>query len=200
MARTGSDRDLMAEEEQLWSELHGLIDTLPRDKVEEPGYFAEGWTAKDLIAHIGSWLAEAGAVLEQIRFGTYRPEEIDIDAMNKRFFDSLHDTAYPDVRAQAITARTQPSQDAAAIPATRAPPDSPAVYTRASSTRKRARTSLYIATNASSDGCAGPFRELFDPARMYPCFSAAARKGSIAAAPRANGSKTMITGHFFCVL
>ena len=78
-----------------------------RDKVEEPGYFAEGWTAKDLIAHIGSWLAEAGAVLEQIRFGTYRPEEIDIDAMNKRFFDSLHDTAYPDVRAQAITARNR---------------------------------------------------------------------------------------------
>ena len=107
MAQTGSDRDLMAEEEQLWNELHGLIDTLPRDKVEEPGYFAEGWTAKDLIAHIGSWLAEAGAVLEQIRFGTYRPEEIDIDAMNKTFFDSLHDTAYPDVRAQAITARNR---------------------------------------------------------------------------------------------
>jgi hypothetical protein len=107
MAQTGSDRDLMAEEQQLWNELHGLIDTLPRDKVEEPGYFAEGWTAKDLVAHIGSWLAEAGAVLEQIRFGTYRPEEIDIDAMNKTFFDSLHDTAYPDVRAQAITARNR---------------------------------------------------------------------------------------------
>ena len=97
----------MAEEQQLWNELHGLIDTLPRDKVEEPGYFAEGWTAKDLVAHIGSWLAEAGAVLEQIRFGTYRPEEIDVDAMNKKFFDSLHDTAYPDVRAQAITARNR---------------------------------------------------------------------------------------------
>jgi Mycothiol maleylpyruvate isomerase N-terminal domain len=107
MAQTGSDRDLMTEEEHLWSELHGLIDSLPEDKVEEPGYFAEGWTAKDLIAHIGSWLAEAGAVLEQIRFGTYRPEEIDIDAMNETFFDSLHDTAYPDVRAQTITARNR---------------------------------------------------------------------------------------------
>ena len=105
MSQTGSDRDLMAEEEQLWTELHQLIDTLPADKVEEPGYFAEGWTAKDLVAHLGSWLAEAGVVLERIRFGTYRPEEIDIDAMNQQFFDSLHDVAYPDVRAQAITAR-----------------------------------------------------------------------------------------------
>jgi Mycothiol maleylpyruvate isomerase N-terminal domain len=105
MAQARSDRDLMAEEEQLWKELHGLIDTLPEDKVEQPGYFAEGWTAKDLVAHIGSWLAEAGAVLEQIRFGTYRPEEIDVDAMNQTFFEALHETAYPDVRAQAITAR-----------------------------------------------------------------------------------------------
>jgi hypothetical protein len=107
MAQTGSDRDLMAEEQQLWNELHGLIDTLPRDKVEEPGYFAEGWTAKDLIAHIGSWLAEAGAVLEQIRFGTYRPEEIDIDAMNAQFYGSMRDVAFHDVRAQAFTARNR---------------------------------------------------------------------------------------------
>ena len=105
MSQTGSDRDLMAEEEQLWTELHQLIDTLPQDKVEEPGYFPEGWTAKDLIAHLGSWLAEAGVVLDRIRFGTYRPGEIDIDAMNEEFFASLHDVAYPDVRAQAITAR-----------------------------------------------------------------------------------------------
>ena len=105
MSETGSDRDLMAEEEQLWTELHRLIDTLPQDKVEEPGYFPEGWTAKDLIAHLGSWLAEAGVVLDRIRFGTYRPGEIDIDAMNEEFFASLHDVAYPDVRAQAITAR-----------------------------------------------------------------------------------------------
>ena len=60
----------MAKEEQLWTELHQLIDTLPADKVEEPGYFAKGGTAKDLVAHLGSWLAEAGVVLERIRFGT----------------------------------------------------------------------------------------------------------------------------------
>ena len=72
-----------------------------------PGYFVEGWSVKDLVAHIGSWLAEAGAVLERIRFGTYRPEELDIDAMNRTFYDDMHDVAFADVRAQGIAARNQ---------------------------------------------------------------------------------------------
>jgi mycothiol maleylpyruvate isomerase-like protein len=103
----GSTRDLLAEEDRLWSELHALVDSLPRDKVDEPGYFAEGWSAKDLVGHIGSWLAEAGVVLERIRFGTYRPEEIDIDAMNETFYDHMRDTAFSDVRAQGIAARNR---------------------------------------------------------------------------------------------
>ena len=107
MSDPGSTRDLLAEEDQLWSELHALVDSLPRDKVDEPGYFAEGWSAKDLVGHIGSWLAEAGAVLERIRFGTYRPEEIDIDAMNETFYDDMRDTTFSDVRAQGIAARNQ---------------------------------------------------------------------------------------------
>jgi Mycothiol maleylpyruvate isomerase N-terminal domain len=100
-------QELLAEEDRLWSELHGLVATLPVDKVEEPGYFVEGWSVKDLVAHVGSWLAEAGAVLERIRFGTYRPEELDIDAMNKTFYDDMHDVAFADVRAQGIAARNQ---------------------------------------------------------------------------------------------
>jgi mycothiol maleylpyruvate isomerase-like protein len=101
------DRGLRAEEERLWTELHRLVDSLPEDKVGEPGYFVEGWSAKDLVAHIGSWLAEAGVVLERIRFGTYRPEEIDIDAMNETFYCAMHDVAFPDVRAQGVAARNR---------------------------------------------------------------------------------------------
>ena len=102
-----STRDLLSEEDRLWTELHALVDSLPRDKVDEPGYFAEGWSAKDLVGHIGSWLAEAGVVLERIRFGTYRPEEIDIDAMNETFYDDMRNTSFSDVRAQGIAARNR---------------------------------------------------------------------------------------------
>jgi hypothetical protein len=105
--RSDPDRELLVDEDRLWSELHELVDSLPEDKVAEPGYFAEGWSAKDLVAHIGSWLAEAGVVLERIRFGTYRSEEIDIDAVNQAFFEAMHDVPFEVVRAQGIAARNQ---------------------------------------------------------------------------------------------
>jgi hypothetical protein len=97
----------MEEEQRLWTELHRLVDSLSADKIEEPGYFVEGWSAKDLVAHIGSWLAEAGVVLEQIRAGTYRPEEIVIDAMNEVFYEAMHDVPFPIVRAQGIVSRNR---------------------------------------------------------------------------------------------
>lgn len=107
MSEVGRDPELLAEEDRLWSELHDLVASMPRDDVAEPGYFSEGWSAKDLLAHIGSWLAEAGVVLERIRFHTFRPEEIDVDAMNRTFYDSMREVPFPDVRAQAVTARNR---------------------------------------------------------------------------------------------
>ncbi len=107
MSRSETADALMAEEDRLWGELHGLVDSLPRDKVEEPGYFREGWSAKDLVAHIGGWLAQAGVVLERVRFGTYRPEEIDIDAINAATYAAMHEVPFNDVRAQAVAARNQ---------------------------------------------------------------------------------------------
>jgi hypothetical protein len=106
----------MDEEGRLWTELHELVDALPQDDVEEPGYFVEGWSAKDLVAHIGSWLAEAGVVLEQIRFDTYRPAEIDIDAMNRAFYDAMHDVPFSVVRAQGVAARNRMLRAWAALP------------------------------------------------------------------------------------
>jgi len=102
-----TNRELLAEEARLWAELYRLVDGLPADRASEPGYFEEGWSAKDLVGHIGSWLAEAGVCLERIRAGTYRDEEIDIDTMNARFFDALHDVPLPVVKSQAIAARSR---------------------------------------------------------------------------------------------
>jgi hypothetical protein len=101
------DARLLAEESSKWTELHGLVASLPRERVAEPGYFAEGWSAKDLVAHVGSWLAEAGVMLEQIRSGTYRREDIDIDRMNRSFFEAMHDVPFDEVRAQATAARNR---------------------------------------------------------------------------------------------
>jgi hypothetical protein len=99
------DEELRAAEGRLWTEIHDLVDSLPPGKAAEPGYFVEGWSAKDLVAHIGSWLAEAGVLLEQIAAGTYRAHEVDVDAENARFYAAMHDVAFEDVRAQAFAAR-----------------------------------------------------------------------------------------------
>jgi hypothetical protein len=107
VSQASPQREVLAEEDLLWTELHRLVDSLPEERVAEPGYFVEGWSAKDLVAHVGSWLAEAGAVLERIRFGSYRPEEIDVDAMNQVFYEAMHDVAFPIVRAQGVAARNR---------------------------------------------------------------------------------------------
>jgi Mycothiol maleylpyruvate isomerase N-terminal domain len=99
--------ELMAAEDAGWDELHALMDSLTREEAEQPGYYPEGWSAKDLLAHIGSWLAEAGIVLLRIRVGTYQPEEIDIDSMNRTFLEIMKDVPLQTVRAQASSARAR---------------------------------------------------------------------------------------------
>jgi hypothetical protein len=116
MSEPSTKRVLMAEEDRLWAELHSLVDLLPEDQVGNPGYFAEGWSAKDLVAHIGSWLAEAGVVLERIRSGTYRPEEIRIDEMNQQFYVAMKDVPFRTVRAQASAARNRMLREWSALP------------------------------------------------------------------------------------
>src|SRR5205823_3433581 len=101
------DPDLRKAEDEGWHELHSLIDSLPAGAVERPGYFEEGWSAKDLLAHIGAWLAQAGVALEQIGGGTYRADEIDVDALNGRYLETLRALPFDVVRAQADAARAR---------------------------------------------------------------------------------------------
>jgi catechol 2,3-dioxygenase-like lactoylglutathione lyase family enzyme len=109
------DPDLRKAEDEGWHELHALIDSLPPSTVERPGYFEEGWSAKDLLAHVGAWLAQAGVALEQIGSGTYRAEEIDVDALNGRYLETLRQLPFDVIRAQADASRTRMLIAAAAI-------------------------------------------------------------------------------------
>lgn len=98
---------LLAAEDIGWRDLHALIDALMPEQAEQPGYYAEGWSAKDLLAHIGAWLAEAGVMLERIAAGTYRREEVDIDEMNRLSLEAMRDVPFQTVKAQASAARTR---------------------------------------------------------------------------------------------
>ena len=94
------------EEERGWEELIGLLEQVPEELVTAPGYFPEGWSVKDVVGHLGTWLAEAGVAIERIRAGTYRRDEIDIDRLNAEFLATMRDVPYDIVRLQAWSARS----------------------------------------------------------------------------------------------
>ena len=112
-----SQRELMAAEDAGWNELTSLAARLTLEEMERPGYFPEGWSVKDTLAHIGTWLAEAAVALEQIRSGTYQDGELDVDEMNARFLDAMRDMPLDVVRAQAWSARTRMLQEWEWLPA-----------------------------------------------------------------------------------
>ena len=94
-------------EEELWARLHAVLLKMTPKTADIPGYFEEGWTAKDAIAHIGTWMAEGAQVLRQIAAGTYREHELDIDAANARFLAAMKDIPLETVHVQLTAAHAQ---------------------------------------------------------------------------------------------
>lgn len=96
-------RELRGEAES-WQRLHAVIDRITPAMADVPGYYEEGWTAKDAIAHLGTWMAQGAANLRQIAAGTYREGELDIDAENERFLAAMHDVPLATVHLQTAAA------------------------------------------------------------------------------------------------
>jgi hypothetical protein len=84
-----------------------VLERLTPQIAEVPGYFAEGWTAKDAIGHLGAWMAEGAQMLRRIAAGTYREGEVDVDAENERFLAALRDVPLETVHLQAASARAE---------------------------------------------------------------------------------------------
>lgn len=106
--QTGSGvREQLAGERETWLRLHAIMRRLTPEMAEVPGYFAEGWTAKDAVAHLGTWMAEGAQVLRQVAAGTYREGELDVDAANARFLDAMRDIPMDTVHLQAASARAE---------------------------------------------------------------------------------------------
>ena len=99
--------ELLERERREWREIEDLVGGLKPEQVESAEYYAEGWSVKDLVGHLGSWLAEAGVALERMHGATYRPGELDIDAMNDEFLEALRPLTWRETRAQAESARAR---------------------------------------------------------------------------------------------
>jgi hypothetical protein len=91
-----------------WYEIAGLVRSLTREECLEPGYYRDpDWSVRDVVGHIGTWLAEAQAQFERIRAGTYDGHDIDIDALNARFLEALAGQPWEVAWLQATAGRTR---------------------------------------------------------------------------------------------
>jgi hypothetical protein len=111
-----TDRRGLSGEAASWHRLHELTDRLTPETAAIPGYFEEGWTAKDAVAHIGTWMARGAQMLRQIAAGTYREGEIDVDAENERFLAAMRDVPLETVHLQVASARGELLSAWAALP------------------------------------------------------------------------------------
>ena len=73
-----------------------------------PGYYEDpDWTVRDVVAHLGTWLAEAQVQFERIRAGTYEGHDVDIDAMNATFLAGMQGQSWDIAWVQANAGRTR---------------------------------------------------------------------------------------------
>ena len=73
-----------------WYEIAALVRSLTPEECLVAGYYADpDWTVRDVVAHLGTWLAEAQSQLERITAGTYEGHDVDIDALNAAFLEAM---------------------------------------------------------------------------------------------------------------
>jgi hypothetical protein len=91
-----------------WYELADLVRRLTPEECLEPGYYRDpDWTVRDVVAHVGTWLAQAEVQFQQITAGTYEGHEIDIDALNATFLEAMHDQPWEVAWIQANAGRSR---------------------------------------------------------------------------------------------
>lgn len=107
-----------------WYELVGLVRSLTPEECLEPGYYRDpDWSVRDVVAHLGTWLAQAEVVFEQISAGTYGRTHVDVDALNGALLEAMAGQPWDVCWVQANSGRTrmleewylldEPSDDAA---------------------------------------------------------------------------------------
>lgn len=95
-------------ERALWAEIATLCRSLDADERVRPGYFRDpDWSVKDLVAHLGTWMAEAEVQLLRIEAGSYVEEPLDIDGLNAQFLEAMRDQDWATAWAQAVSGRAQ---------------------------------------------------------------------------------------------
>ena len=91
-----------------WYEVLELVRRLTPEERLLPGYYADpAWTVRDVVAHLGTWLAEAEIQFQQLGAGTYEGHDVDIDALNGAFLEAMDGQPWDVAWVQAQAGRTR---------------------------------------------------------------------------------------------
>lgn len=91
-----------------WQETVALVRSLTAEECLIPGYYREpDWTVRDVVAHLGTWLAEAEIQFQRITAGTYGGHDIDVDATNAMLLEAMSGQPWQIAWVQANSARTR---------------------------------------------------------------------------------------------
>jgi hypothetical protein len=95
-----------------WYEIIELVRQLTPEECVVAGYWRDpDWTVRDVVAHLGTWLAEAQVQFERMRAGTYEGHDIDIDAVNAKLLQGMAEQPWEVAWVQANAARTRMMQE-----------------------------------------------------------------------------------------
>ncbi|MFL5674574.1 MAG: hypothetical protein ACJ779_06190 [Chloroflexota bacterium] len=104
----GADLDA---EERGWYDVVTLVRRCEPAEHLIPGYYRDpDWSLRDLVGHLGTWLAEAATQFERMLAGTYEGHDIDIDELNAVFLAALRDQPWDVCWTQANAGRTRMRQ------------------------------------------------------------------------------------------
>jgi Mycothiol maleylpyruvate isomerase N-terminal domain len=89
-----------------WKAITAFVGLLSDDERLAPGYYRDpDWSVKDLIAHLGAWMAEARDELLDIGARSYVPRQVDIEAKNAETLAASKADAWEQVWSRTNDAR-----------------------------------------------------------------------------------------------
>jgi len=62
---------------------------------------------RDVLFHIGAWAAECGVQLERMRAGTWEEPHLDVERLNRQWFDLSRTMELTTVKSEFVVARTR---------------------------------------------------------------------------------------------
>lgn len=91
-----------------WYEIVDLVRALTPDECLVPGYYSDpDWSVRDVVGHLGTWLAEAEVQFERMVGGTYEGHDVDIDGLNATFLAAMQGQPWEVAWIQANAGRTR---------------------------------------------------------------------------------------------